>query len=132
MKNLTKAQLMDQLTEARNVIDRQRIVIAELEAKVSAKATVVEVAPVITVEKAVQGDKAKAILWSALKKHEKVSLNCLQEAFKDVSFKKALDEAWAKGYSANIVLAALRQEGIKSSNEAIRMHKQGLCKCEKK
>jgi hypothetical protein len=46
--------------------------------------------------------------------------------------KKALDEAWAKGYSANIVLAALRQEGIKSSNEAIRMHKQGLCKCEKK
>ena len=97
MKNLTKAQLMDQLTEARNVIDRQRIVIAELEAKVSAKATVVEVAPVITVEKAVQGDKAKAILWSALKKHEKVSLNCLQEAFKDVSFKKALDEAIKAG-----------------------------------
>ena len=98
MKNLTKAQLMDQLTEARNVIDRQRIVIAELEAKVSVvKTPVVEVTPVITVEKAVQGDKAKAILWAALKKHDKVSLNCLQEAFKDVSFKKALDEAIKAG-----------------------------------
>ena len=97
MKNLTKAQLMDQLTEARNVIDRKSIIIAELEAKLSAKATVVEVAPVVTVEKAVQGDKAKAILWAALKKHDKVSLNCLQEAFKDVSFKKALDEAIKAG-----------------------------------
>lgn len=46
--------------------------------------------------------------------------------------KKALDDAWAKGYSANIILSALRSEGIKSSNEAIRSHFKGLCKCPKK
>lgn len=46
--------------------------------------------------------------------------------------RKALDDAWAKGLSANIVLAALRAEGIKSSNEAIRAHKKGICKCAKK
>jgi hypothetical protein len=43
--------------------------------------------------------------------------------------RKALDEAWAKGYSANVVLMALRSEGIKSSNEAIRRHKLGGCAC---
>ena len=46
--------------------------------------------------------------------------------------RKALDEAWAKGYSANIVLMALRAEGIKSSHESIRAHKNGMCKCPKK
>lgn len=45
--------------------------------------------------------------------------------------RKALDEAWAKGYSANVVLMALRSEGIKSSNESIRRHKMGACKCPK-
>lgn len=45
---------------------------------------------------------------------------------------KALDDAWAKGFSANLVLSALRAEGIKSSNEAIRLHFKGLCKCPKK
>jgi TRAP-type C4-dicarboxylate transport system substrate-binding protein len=45
---------------------------------------------------------------------------------------KALDEAWAKGYSANVILNALRSEGIKSSNEAIRRHRMGACKCPKK
>jgi hypothetical protein len=43
----------------------------------------------------------------------------------------AIDEAWAKGYSANVVLMALRAEGIKSSNEAIRRHRIGGCKCPK-
>lgn len=43
--------------------------------------------------------------------------------------KKALDNAWAKGYSANVILSALRSEGIKSSNEAIRRHRIGACKC---
>ena len=43
--------------------------------------------------------------------------------------RKALDEAWAKGFSANVVLMALRAEGIKSSNEAIRRHRIGACKC---
>jgi hypothetical protein len=45
---------------------------------------------------------------------------------------KALDAAWAKGYSANEVLMALRSEGIKSSNEAIRRHKMGACGCQNK
>jgi hypothetical protein len=45
---------------------------------------------------------------------------------------KALDDAWAKGLSANVILSALRSEGIKSSNEAIRAHKSGVCKCLKK
>ena len=45
--------------------------------------------------------------------------------------RKALDEAWAKGYSANVILMALRAEGIKSSNESIRRHKIGACKCPK-
>ena len=45
--------------------------------------------------------------------------------------RKALAEAWAKGYSANVVLMALRAEGIKSSNEAIRRHRIGACPCPK-
>ena len=45
--------------------------------------------------------------------------------------KKALDDAWAKGYSYNLVLMALRAEGIKSSNESIRAHRKGMCKCPK-
>jgi len=46
--------------------------------------------------------------------------------------RKALDAAWEKGYSANVILNALRSEGIKSSNEAIRRHRMGACKCPKK
>lgn len=45
---------------------------------------------------------------------------------------KALDEAWAKKYSANEILMALRAEGIKSSNEAIRRHRIGACGCQEK
>ena len=45
---------------------------------------------------------------------------------------KALDDAWAKGYSVNEVLMALRKEGVSSSNEAIRRHRIGGCKCPKK
>ena len=45
---------------------------------------------------------------------------------------KALDEAWVRGLSANVILSALRSEGIKSSNEAIRAHRNGVCKCLKK
>jgi hypothetical protein len=42
---------------------------------------------------------------------------------------KALDEAWAQGHSSHTVLLALRAEGIKTSNESIRAHRKGLCKC---
>lgn len=45
---------------------------------------------------------------------------------------KALDDAWAKKYSANEILMALRAEGIKSSNEAIRRHRIGACGCQEK
>jgi hypothetical protein len=45
--------------------------------------------------------------------------------------RKALDDAWAKGYSVNVILNALRSEGIKSSNESIRRHRMGACKCPK-
>lgn len=45
--------------------------------------------------------------------------------------KKALEEAWAKGYSANIIVKALRQEGYKATAESIRQHRRGLCKCPK-
>jgi hypothetical protein len=49
----------------------------------------------------------------------------------DSKERKALDEAWAKGYSVNIILTALRSEGYKSSNESIRAHRTGTCKCPK-
>lgn len=45
--------------------------------------------------------------------------------------KKTLDEAWAKGYSANIIVKALRAEGHKVTAESIRSHKRSLCKCPK-
>jgi hypothetical protein len=45
--------------------------------------------------------------------------------------RKALDEAWAKGYSANIVVKALRQEGYKATAESIRNHQRGMCRCQK-
>jgi hypothetical protein len=45
--------------------------------------------------------------------------------------RKALDDAWAKGYSANIIVKALRAEGHKTTAEAIRAHRTGACKCPK-
>ena len=55
-----------------------------------------------------------------------MTINALSE--KD---RKALDEAFAKGYSANIIVKALRAEGHKTTAEAIRSHKKGMCKCPK-
>jgi hypothetical protein len=45
--------------------------------------------------------------------------------------RKALDDAWAKGYSANIIVKALRAEGHKTTAETIRAHRRGMCKCPK-
>lgn len=45
--------------------------------------------------------------------------------------KKALEAAWEKGYSANIIVKALRAEGYKATAESIRAHKRGMCKCPK-
>jgi hypothetical protein len=44
---------------------------------------------------------------------------------------KALDEAWKKDISQRVILQALRSEGYKTSNEAIRAHRTGVCKCPK-
>ena len=45
--------------------------------------------------------------------------------------KKALDDAWSKGFSANIIVKALRAEGYKTTPESIRLHRRGMCKCPK-
>jgi hypothetical protein len=42
---------------------------------------------------------------------------------------EALDNAWAKGYSINTILNAIRSEGHKSSNETLRAHKNRTCRC---
>lgn len=44
---------------------------------------------------------------------------------------KALQNAWDKNISQRIILAALRSEGYRTSNEAIANHKSGNCKCKK-
>jgi len=72
---------------------------------------------------------------NAVQERTKPSNYCAYQAMYDAlspENKKALDDAWTKGYSANIVLTALRSEGIKSSNESIRAHRNGLCKCKNK
>ena len=46
--------------------------------------------------------------------------------------KKALDDAWAKGIPTNVIVAAIRAEGIKTSSDSVRNHKNGICKCPKK
>jgi hypothetical protein len=48
------------------------------------------------------------------------------------SERKALDAAWEKGISQRVILAALRSEGYKTSNEAIRNHRDKTCKCHRK
>ena len=53
-------------------------------------------------------------------------LNSLDD--KDV---KALDDAWAKNYPAHLIIKALRAEGHKTSNDSIRAHRSGTCRCPK-
>ena len=55
-----------------------------------------------------------------------ITLNAMTE--KD---RKALDAAWEKGISANIIVKALRASGYKATAEAIRTHRRGVCKCPK-
>ena len=44
---------------------------------------------------------------------------------------KALDKAWEKNVPVSLIVKALRQEGHKTSNDSIRAHKKGECKCPK-
>jgi hypothetical protein len=43
----------------------------------------------------------------------------------------ALEAAWERGMSANVIVKALRAEGYKTTAETIRSHRNGLCKCPK-
>lgn len=45
--------------------------------------------------------------------------------------RKAIDEAWEKNIPMNLIVRALRQEGHKTSNDSIRAHKKGDCRCPK-
>ena len=45
--------------------------------------------------------------------------------------KKALDEAWATGMPISLIVRAIRQEGIKTSSDAVRAHQKRICKCPK-
>jgi hypothetical protein len=45
--------------------------------------------------------------------------------------KVALDDAWNRGVPSMTILNILRGENIKSSNESIKRHRSGACKCPK-
>jgi hypothetical protein len=45
--------------------------------------------------------------------------------------KKAIDAAIQKGMPISLLVRALRQEGHKTSNDSVRAHLKGLCKCPK-
>jgi hypothetical protein len=55
--------------------------------------------------------------------------NCFTSLKKKI--KKALDDAWAKGYSVNIILSALRVGRYQSSNESDKSASKEFCKCPK-
>ena len=44
---------------------------------------------------------------------------------------KALDNAWAKHYPVNLIVQALRANGLKASSDTIRLHQNGTCRCPK-
>jgi hypothetical protein len=79
----------------------------------------------MSLEKALQELANKQKMYSEFCAYQ-MMLNSMPE--KD---RKALDEAWAKGYSANIIVKALRQEGYKATAESIRSHQRGMCRCPK-
>jgi hypothetical protein len=73
-------------------------------------------------------DKIEALLVEKNKPNNYCAYKAMYDAL-PLKDQTALDEAWQKGYSVNVVLTALRSEGIKSSNESIRAHRRGMCKC---
>jgi hypothetical protein len=42
---------------------------------------------------------------------------------------KALDKAWERQIPLSLIVKALRQEGHKTSQDSLRAHKRGECKC---
>ncbi len=79
----------------------------------------------MSLDKALEELAAKQKAFSKFCSYQ-MTLNTLSE--KD---RKTLEEAWVKGYSANIIVKALRAEGHKATAESIRNHRRGLCKCPK-
>lgn len=44
---------------------------------------------------------------------------------------KAIDKAWERGIPLSLIVKALRQEGHKTSQDSLRAHRRGECKCPK-
>lgn len=68
------------------------------------------------------------------KNNKKVSIYCAyQILYNSLSpeDKKALDAAWKTQLPISLIVRALRQEGHKTSNDSVRAHVKGQCKCPK-
>ena len=44
---------------------------------------------------------------------------------------KAVDKAWERGIPLSLIVKALRLEGHKTSQDSLRAHRRGECKCPK-
>jgi hypothetical protein len=68
------------------------------------------------------------------KKTKRVNPYCAYKILYDslpVEDRKALDSAIQKGMPVSLLVQALRQEKHKTSNDSVRAHVKGLCKCPK-
>jgi hypothetical protein len=71
---------------------------------------------------------------SLMKNRTKSPTHCAYAVFYSKLSKedqKALDDAWAKNYPVSVVVAAIRSEGHKTSSDAVRLHRNGTCRCPK-
>jgi hypothetical protein len=44
---------------------------------------------------------------------------------------RAIDKAWERDIPLSLIVKALRQEGHKTSQDSLRAHRRGECKCPK-
>lgn len=42
---------------------------------------------------------------------------------------RAVDDAWARDIPTSLIVNALRQEGYQTSNDSLRAHRRGDCRC---
>jgi hypothetical protein len=73
-------------------------------------------------------------LQELMENSKKTSLYCTyQTLYNSLSpeDKKALDAAWKVNMPISLIVRALRQEGHKMSNDTVRLHSKGQCKCPK-
>jgi hypothetical protein len=73
-------------------------------------------------------DKLKEV--SVIDKNTFCAYKAMYDSLSDAD-KKALDDAWARKVPSMTILEILRSENIKSSNESIKRHRSGACKCPK-